>query len=435
MQKHNLLKGFAALGVAMLVANVASAESIDITTAGENSTQYTLEATTAQGLTITPKFRMDQHKDDGTVYPNLWLNVTGVTEANEGTAKYTLTVTKGNEVVTTKEASWGEFTEDREAASYQALGALEGKGAKYVMKVDWTYTLTSDAEGATPITGTYTVNYTNDYDAATMEGVNFVYTQEPIPGGCKFNWDFQVQNIEVEAQEGDGYFFYLEKIGGKVLDKEAGAAKQGTENIMLDETTTVWIHAWAIIGGKRYDVLNNNAAFALVPGEVVDPTKKTVTITFGEPVATPEGASVDYTITIKQGEEEYTGEVSEVYVGAYLPGDQLVASDTKLAGKLVYEWTAAKDATVDVWVKAYVEIDGVGYGWKQGVNDLKTLAGNDTHIELTHGDPDSVGIESIISNENAPAVYYNLNGTRVANPTKGIYLRSNGSKVEKVVVK
>ncbi len=49
---------------------------------------------------------------------------------------------------------------------------------------------------------------------------------------------------------------------------------------------------------------------------------------------------------------------------------------------------------------------------------------------------DTQDIEGLgIDEENAPAVYYNLQGMQVANPTTGIYVRVQGSKVTKVLVK
>lgn len=36
--------------------------------------------------------------------------------------------------------------------------------------------------------------------------------------------------------------------------------------------------------------------------------------------------------------------------------------------------------------------------------------------------------------DNAPAVYYNLQGVRVDNPTNGVYILRQGSKVAKVVL-
>ena len=45
------------------------------------------------------------------------------------------------------------------------------------------------------------------------------------------------------------------------------------------------------------------------------------------------------------------------------------------------------------------------------------------------------GVEDVTVDENAPVEYYNLQGVRVANPENGIYIRRQGSKVSKVLVK
>jgi len=45
------------------------------------------------------------------------------------------------------------------------------------------------------------------------------------------------------------------------------------------------------------------------------------------------------------------------------------------------------------------------------------------------------GVADIIVDENAPVEYYNLNGIRVANPENGVYIRRQGNKVTKVLVK
>ncbi len=45
------------------------------------------------------------------------------------------------------------------------------------------------------------------------------------------------------------------------------------------------------------------------------------------------------------------------------------------------------------------------------------------------------GVEDIIANDNAPVEYYNLQGVRVANPENGLYIRVQGNKASKVLVK
>lgn len=49
--------------------------------------------------------------------------------------------------------------------------------------------------------------------------------------------------------------------------------------------------------------------------------------------------------------------------------------------------------------------------------------------------PTTVGIDDIEAAENAPVEYFNLQGVRVANPENGLYLRRQGNKVTKVIVK
>lgn len=59
-------------------------------------------------------------------------------------------------------------------------------------------------------------------------------------------------------------------------------------------------------------------------------------------------------------------------------------------------------------------------------------------IELNKGlqDMGSTAIETIgTDNADAPAVYYNLQGVKVDNPAAGIYIRRQGDKAEKVVIR
>lgn len=50
-------------------------------------------------------------------------------------------------------------------------------------------------------------------------------------------------------------------------------------------------------------------------------------------------------------------------------------------------------------------------------------------------DPYVAGVESIVVDENAPVVYYNMMGVEVANPSNGLYIAKQGNKATKVLVK
>lgn len=76
---------------------------------------------------------------------------------------------------------------------------------------------------------------------------------------------------------------------------------------------------------------------------------------------------------------------------------------------------------------------------KGGDNLFTTLTGEQTIVfnydEMTlYFDKDS-GIESIESSDNAPAVYFNLQGVKVSNPENGIFIMKKGDKTSKVVIR
>lgn len=57
------------------------------------------------------------------------------------------------------------------------------------------------------------------------------------------------------------------------------------------------------------------------------------------------------------------------------------------------------------------------------------------NIEVKADKKGEQGIDSAIIDENAPAVYYNLQGVRVENPTEGLYICVQGKKATKVMIR
>ena len=52
------------------------------------------------------------------------------------------------------------------------------------------------------------------------------------------------------------------------------------------------------------------------------------------------------------------------------------------------------------------------------------------------GDDITTGVEQVEVNRNdAPVEYFNLQGVRVDNPESGLYIRRQGSNIEKTIVK
>lgn len=64
-----------------------------------------------------------------------------------------------------------------------------------------------------------------------------------------------------------------------------------------------------------------------------------------------------------------------------------------------------------------------------------TLPASEEGLEVKFVAKGAAGIDSVVAEENVPAVYYNLQGVKVANPENGIYVVRQGDKVSKVLVK
>ena len=59
-----------------------------------------------------------------------------------------------------------------------------------------------------------------------------------------------------------------------------------------------------------------------------------------------------------------------------------------------------------------------------------------SEITLDFEIPGLSGISNVtVADENAPVEYYNLQGVRVANPENGLYIKRQGNKATKVLVK
>lgn len=109
------------------------------------------------------------------------------------------------------------------------------------------------------------------------------------------------------------------------------------------------------------------------------------------------------TVTDNNGTRTYEGEKK----GLSLLGGEIVA-DVTLNG------TIDADGNADMTIKVV---------W------------NEIPINVTFTGKLVAGVADIIVDENAPVEYYDLRGVRVSNPENGLYIRRQGNKVTKVLVK
>ncbi|MDE5849739.1 MAG: hypothetical protein K2H38_06330 [Muribaculaceae bacterium] len=70
-------------------------------------------------------------------------------------------------------------------------------------------------------------------------------------------------------------------------------------------------------------------------------------------------------------------------------------------------------------------------------NDVQIYNTNGCHIYFitVTADSGTSAVENVAIDENAPVEYYNLQGVRVANPENGLYIKRQGNKTVKVLVK
>lgn len=99
-----------------------------------------------------------------------------------------------------------------------------------------------------------------------------------------------------------------------------------------------------------------------------------------------------------------------------------------------YTGTYSVNGTTATWIPAAVNALAETVGERESVVFSVTGKPHINTITITTtGIP--TGVEDVTVDENAPVEYYNLQGVRVDNPENGIYIRRQGSKVSKVLVR
>ncbi|MDE6066886.1 MAG: hypothetical protein K2G27_08725, partial [Duncaniella sp.] len=119
-------------------------------------------------------------------------------------------------------------------------------------------------------------------------------------------------------------------------------------------------------------------------------------------------------------------------------------TDSEYLSKAVYHTQGETRATsvskpyIDLTKSYLVRVDKAENDGKNYKANIYVGSGSGLHrnLQFYFEGPDKSGISLVeADNENAPVEYYNLNGQRVNNPANGIFVRKQGSKVEKVVIK
>lgn len=107
--------------------------------------------------------------------------------------------------------------------------------------------------------------------------------------------------------------------------------------------------------------------------------------------------------------------------------------EKSLAQPVVDEWLTISAFENDG--RRYLRFSGEPFqGIRTKYVTISTIGAAPITIAVTQ-DENFVGVESVTVDQNAPVEYYNLQGIRVQNPTGGLYIKRQGSKTSKVLIR
>jgi hypothetical protein len=409
----------------------APATLTSITLSGDYATVFTqFETFNHDGLTVTANY------DDNTSK-----NVTNVATYSDpdmttaGTKTVTVTYTEKN---VTKEATY-EITVN-----------------EYVQPTEITLTLNNSFFGTS-------FNGADAKGSGSHSGVTDGVTVNFISGGDKNN--FYINNSEIRAYSGNELEFtapngyYLRKIvftkgsnwamnsaDSGTLDAQTWIAESNTTNVSFDfsgrtDMTTVVvtlgkpanvsINAACTDGTKYYGTYSNNMAF-VVPSDL---TVSAISVSAGKLIVTNyetgdiveanTGVMISATsagnktliLTPEEG-VEVSGNMLKA------SGDDGISADQMTGGDKYYRLTMHNGETLGFWWGAE---NGAAFALAANKAYLAVPAAQASAIGFEFDD-ETTGIVNVNRETTTNNQYYTLDGRRVAEPTKGIYI-INGKKV------
>lgn len=222
-------------------------------------------------------------------------------------------------------------------------------------------------------------------------------------------------------------FAIFTEAGEKVATYEENAIVTGSATNMSlivvpvnDEAVEIYHYAPSVIAAKYTFALEKEAEPLYLIGDVNGTgwsTSASLPMTY---------ADGKYTIENVEVNPAYTGATVGYFAFVTVQGADwaVVNASTRYGAQTEDEAIALNTATtmIETWNSWSIEA-GKTYNF---VVDLTAMT-----VTVSQ----NVGVEGIEAEENAPAVYYNLQGVKVANPENGIYIKVQGNKASKVLVK
>ena len=175
--------------------------------------------------------------------------------------------------------------------------------------------------------------------------------------------------------------------------------------------------------GNAYINKKANVADAYAVSPVFDLTNRikpiSITQTFAYNFIIPEQVPEYFTIAVREeGATEWTALTA-------------APAPEATAGTKLNKWTYVDDYAIDLGAYEGKKIQ-IGYHY---VADGTVCGGWQIKDILVMGKKSSAVSDITVEDSDAPVVYYNMQGVRVANPANGLYIRVQGKKATKVLVR
>lgn len=256
------------------------------------------------------------------------------------------------------------------------------------------------------------------YDEATGKANVFQYYTSDGTGTWSLYDDMEYRDIEWAATDGQmTKSDLMEYVEGANLLKKAtiyseGEALDRVEAEYTDKPGEYLIKivfdfpgVTAVIATKEKKFIDANGSFTVTINEYVDYDSGTVSVT---PTYTSSETVLydDKGNIIAETAKEYLPDEPEFMMGAK------------------YEYTYDDNGNVTEMITSIYDVDEDAY-----FNDMRTVYADYTNVA---GGPDAVS-DITVSKSDTP-VYYSLQGRRVANPDKGLYIRVLNGKADKVIL-
>ncbi len=263
-----------------------------------------------------------------------------------------------------------------------------------------------------------------DADAKTLvwnnsaEATTVTFTMPSVKGSDGNNPNVQIESFTVSAEGAIIIPDNPVNPGDNVYEGLFGSNNWEFENVVLPETLDYvwsWDSKYNCIKASAYKDNKSLASEAWAISPVIDLTEVEAPVVDFQHAVGPKGMSEAQSTYFRENcgffVREEGGEWAQLTIANWPVDWTFVA-----AGEISLADYAGKKIQLGA---KYMSTDEISVTW-----ELKEVVVKDANTGV-----------AVVADENAPAVYFDLNGRRVAEPANGLFIKVQGNKTSKVIIK